>query len=168
MKVQVTHWTLETSKPARQFQSDKIDTREVLLPNASLNRFFYVGVGSDWLWYAKRSWSYDQWVETETDELGNDQEYKDDAYDRLVSVVEHNDGSEYTTNYTWRADDLLIGIEDAEDLAVFTPSFSRTEYDFTIRGIGRHWRGLGGGPGVLLRGGTMTPVVSLCSWAMTN
>ena len=35
-----------------------------------------------------------------------------------------------------------------EDLAIHIPSFSRTEYDFTIRGVGRNFRALGGDPGV--------------------
>ena len=41
-----------------------------------------------------------------------------------------------------------FGLSDPEDLAVHIPSFSRTEYDFTIRGVGRNFRGLGGDPGV--------------------
>ena len=43
-----------------------------------------------------------------------------------------------------------FSIDDAEDLAIFVPSFSRTEFDFTIRGIGRHYRSQGGSPGVSL------------------
>lgn len=41
-----------------------------------------------------------------------------------------------------------FGVDDPEDIAVFVPSFSRTEWDFTIRGVGRNWRGNGGDPGV--------------------
>ncbi len=41
-----------------------------------------------------------------------------------------------------------FGMTLPEDVAIFIPSFSRTEFDFTIRGIGRNFRVLGGEPGV--------------------
>jgi len=61
MKVRVTHKKLEHTEPPAEREPKKIVTRQVLIPNAALNRFFYVGVGSDWLWYAKRDWTYEQW-----------------------------------------------------------------------------------------------------------
>lgn len=56
---------------------------------------------------------YDEWTTTATDALGNPKEYEHDAFDRLVSVVEHNGLEAYTTSYVWDASDHLTRITDA-------------------------------------------------------
>ncbi|MGI9423774.1 MAG: hypothetical protein ACR2PA_11310, partial [Hyphomicrobiaceae bacterium] len=58
--------------------------------------------------------AYDQWQETVTDPLTNVKDYTYDAFERLASVVEHIGAGSETTSYTYRADNLLASITDAE------------------------------------------------------
>ena len=47
------------------------------------------------------SMSYDDWIVTATDENGHYKTYYYDAYQRLIQVDEHNQGSTYTTTYEY-------------------------------------------------------------------
>jgi RHS repeat-associated protein len=71
--------------------------------------------------------AYDQWTETVTDPLANDKDFTYDAFGRLIAVAEYNGASTYSTNYTWRTDDLLTSVADA---------------DFNVRSIAYDGRGL--------------------------
>ena len=58
--------------------------------------------------------TFDQWVEVVTDALGNDKTYEYDAFGRLVSVVEEEGSSSFTTTYSYDALDNLVKIVDAD------------------------------------------------------
>lgn len=58
---------------------------------------------------------YDQWRVTTTDALNNEKEYLKDAYGNLTEVVEHNDSSEYTTEYEYDGNNKLTKLTDAEN-----------------------------------------------------
>jgi RHS repeat-associated protein len=57
--------------------------------------------------------SYDQWLETITDTLGNQKKNQSDAYGRLASVQEVNGTSTYTTTYLWTPHNQLSRVTDA-------------------------------------------------------
>ncbi len=58
--------------------------------------------------------TYDQWKTTTTDPLGNSKDFSYDAYGRLAEVVEYNDGTPYTTSYTYDPLGNLTKITDAD------------------------------------------------------
>ncbi len=70
---------------------------------------------------------YDQWVSTVTDALGNFKDFSHDAFGGLKEVVEHDNGSNYTTQYAYTA----VG-----DLAQVTDSDANVR-SFTYDGLGR-------------------------------
>ncbi len=49
------------ARPPTPTRDKRLDIRRALVPNPPLNRFLYATVGADWLWYVRRSWTYDQW-----------------------------------------------------------------------------------------------------------
>ncbi|MFA6105431.1 MAG: carbohydrate binding domain-containing protein [Patescibacteria group bacterium] len=57
--------------------------------------------------------SYDRWKLTATDANGNSKNLYKDAYDNLVKVEEINNGSTYTTNYTYNGLGNLISVTDS-------------------------------------------------------
>ncbi|MCH9808453.1 MAG: FG-GAP-like repeat-containing protein [Alphaproteobacteria bacterium] len=56
--------------------------------------------------------SYDQWLETVTDPLGNQKDFSRDAFGRLAGVTEYNNASTYDTDYEWDGNDNLTKITD--------------------------------------------------------
>lgn len=57
--------------------------------------------------------AYDDWTKTVTDANGNDIDLTTDAYGNLVTVIEHNDTSDYTTAYEYNYLGNLIKVTDA-------------------------------------------------------
>lgn len=68
VSIAVTTWTLEMSgrpDPAPPaLTAGELSVTRCEVPNPALNRFFYFGVGSDWLWTGRRPWTWKQWEET--------------------------------------------------------------------------------------------------------
>ncbi|MEZ4180596.1 MAG: RHS repeat-associated core domain-containing protein [Candidatus Doudnabacteria bacterium] len=56
---------------------------------------------------------YDNWERLVTDPEGNYKEYKNDAFQNLIEVVEHNQGEQYRTKYQYDIQSHLIKITDA-------------------------------------------------------
>lgn len=56
---------------------------------------------------------YSGWTTTTTDLRGVDKDITTDAYKNIVSVVEHNNSANYTTNYSYNGNNKLTGITDA-------------------------------------------------------
>lgn len=71
--------------------------------------------------------SYDQWKEIVTDALGREKEFVYDAHKNLISVVEHNATSTYTSIYLWSA---------ANDLTKTTDGAGNIR-NFSYDGLGR-------------------------------
>jgi len=62
--VPLTTWHLHmTDRPSSSPRPDDAQLRveQATRPNPALNRFFYFGVGSDWLWRTRRPWTWQQW-----------------------------------------------------------------------------------------------------------
>ncbi|MFA6131115.1 MAG: SpvB/TcaC N-terminal domain-containing protein, partial [Patescibacteria group bacterium] len=59
------------------------------------------------------TYAYDDWVQSVTDEEGNEKTYASDARGNLIRVDEENDANTYTTTYTYTEMNLLSSIEDA-------------------------------------------------------
>lgn len=63
--VPLTTWHLQmTDRPARSNaprEPGQLVVQQATKPNPALNRFFYFGVGSDWLWRTRRPWTWDDW-----------------------------------------------------------------------------------------------------------
>lgn len=58
--------------------------------------------------------SYNQWVQSIIDPKGNRKDLIHDAYGRLVSVKEYNQGQVYVTKYTYNGSTCLTSIIDAQ------------------------------------------------------
>ena len=65
--VQVTTWFLEMTDPGRLAAAPSTDGelefRQVELPSPEFSRALYAGVGSDWFWIDRLSWSWARWHE---------------------------------------------------------------------------------------------------------
>jgi GNAT superfamily N-acetyltransferase len=65
--VQVTTWFLEMTDPGRLPAAPEPDPSlrfdRVELPSPELSRALYAGVGSDWYWIDRLSWSWERWHE---------------------------------------------------------------------------------------------------------
>jgi len=62
--VPLTTWHLQmTERPSVSAQLDDTQLRveQATCPNPAVNRFFYFGVGSDWLWRTRRPWTWQDW-----------------------------------------------------------------------------------------------------------
>lgn len=63
--VPLTTWHLQmTDRPAPSNVADddgRLFVAQAMTPNPALNRFFYFGVGSDWLWRTRRPWTWADW-----------------------------------------------------------------------------------------------------------
>ena len=57
--------------------------------------------------------AYDNWVTAVTDPKGNVKKLQNDAFGRLVGVVEDNNGTLATTTYAWNANETLATTTDA-------------------------------------------------------
>ncbi|MEM7101134.1 MAG: GNAT family N-acetyltransferase [Pseudomonadota bacterium] len=62
MEISVTHHRLEMVTRPEFPEPAQLVTHRVEIPNPSLNRFFYISVGFNWMWYSKVTWSYEQWA----------------------------------------------------------------------------------------------------------
>jgi len=71
--------------------------------------------------------SYDHWSQTDTDENGHTKKKVMDAYNNIVEVDEHNNGSTYTTTYTYDSLNNLTKITDANS----------NQFTFTYDTLGR-------------------------------
>lgn len=60
------------------------------------------------------SMSYDRWDRTVNDANGNDKTFKNDAYGRMITVVEEEDTNTYTTSYEYDVRDLITKLTDAD------------------------------------------------------
>ena len=61
IEIEVTTTYLEMRQRPETPAPSKLDVVRAEVPNPALNRFFYVTVGADWLWYVRRSWSFAAW-----------------------------------------------------------------------------------------------------------
>lgn len=61
------------------------------------------------------TFSYDLWTQTIINALGNEKDLENDAFDRQVMIIEHNDGQEYITNYEYSLLNKVINITDANN-----------------------------------------------------
>jgi GNAT superfamily N-acetyltransferase len=65
--VQVTTWFLQMTDPAQLADAPEpdpdLEIRQAELPSPELSRMFYAGVGRDWSWTDRRSWTWDRWQE---------------------------------------------------------------------------------------------------------
>jgi GNAT superfamily N-acetyltransferase len=63
---EVTTWFLEMTDPARLAPAPEPDPslefRQVELPSPELSRALYAGVGSDWWWTDRLSWTFARWM----------------------------------------------------------------------------------------------------------
>lgn len=62
MEILVTHHRLEMTKKPEPPGDCRCTAHQVEEPNPSLNRFFYISIGFNWMWYSKAGWSYEQWA----------------------------------------------------------------------------------------------------------
>jgi GNAT superfamily N-acetyltransferase len=66
MKVSVTTTHLEMRSPEALRRARRVPDDVLLLragiPSPELNRAFYTGVGGDWFWMDRLSWTWDQWM----------------------------------------------------------------------------------------------------------
>ena len=64
VRLRVAHYMLEMSeRPAAPEPHPRVEIRRTGRPVPSLNRFFYMAIGSNWLWASRVPWSHDQWRE---------------------------------------------------------------------------------------------------------
>jgi len=47
--------------PSNDAADGRLTVSQAMTPNPALNRFFYFGVGSDWLWRTRRTWTWADW-----------------------------------------------------------------------------------------------------------
>ncbi len=67
------------------------------------------------------TYAYDDWKTTTTDAEGSIKDFISDAYGNLTQVIEHNDGSSYTTSYEYNGNNNLTKItDDASNIRNFT------------------------------------------------
>ncbi len=63
--VQVTTWYLQQTEPAQPAPAPDpdpdLEIRQAELPSPELCRALYAGVGSDWYWIDRLSWTWEQW-----------------------------------------------------------------------------------------------------------
>lgn len=57
---------------------------------------------------------FNQTIASQFDENGNQIDYLTDSYGRIIRIMEYNNGEVYVTNYTYRADDILLNITDSQ------------------------------------------------------
>ncbi|MBI4118587.1 MAG: VCBS repeat-containing protein [Parcubacteria group bacterium] len=57
--------------------------------------------------------AYDDWTTTVIDALNNTKQFTNDAFGNLKTVIEHDDGSQYTTTYEYNARNDLTKITDS-------------------------------------------------------
>ena len=66
MQFHVTVYYLEMTDPAalrpRRLGPDEVEVRRAEVPLPELNRFLYTGVGGDWYWLCRLTWSYERWL----------------------------------------------------------------------------------------------------------
>jgi GNAT superfamily N-acetyltransferase len=67
ISVQVTTWFLQMTDPARLAEAPPADpdlkVRRAELPSPELSRMLYAGVGADWYWIDRLSWTWERWLE---------------------------------------------------------------------------------------------------------
>ena len=65
--VDVTTWYLQMTDPAQLAPAPEpnpeLEFRQVELPSPELSHALYAGVGSDWYWLDRTSWSWSRWHE---------------------------------------------------------------------------------------------------------
>ncbi len=90
------------------------------VPNSSINNMSYEYdildritkiLNSD---NTSKNLSYNHWNITTYDENGDRKDYQMDAYNKIIKVLEHNDGNIYITYYKYDVSGNLIEIKDAK------------------------------------------------------
>jgi GNAT superfamily N-acetyltransferase len=65
ISVRVTTWFLQMTDPARLPEAPVADpaleVRRAELPSPELSRMLYAGVGADWYWTDRLSWTWERW-----------------------------------------------------------------------------------------------------------
>jgi GNAT superfamily N-acetyltransferase len=65
ISVQVTTWFLQMTDPARLPDAPPhdpdLEVRRAELPSPELSRMLYAGVGADWYWIDRLSWTWERW-----------------------------------------------------------------------------------------------------------
>ena len=77
----------------------------------SLNRIINI-TNSDG---TKKEIVYDHWNITVYDENGNKKDYEKNAFNKIIKVIEHNNGENYTTLYNYDFLDNLLSVTDSKN-----------------------------------------------------